>query len=104
MVEILSASLQRLFSSLFQQQRKVVYCDAAEASVRCQVTRTATMKQISVADWSLYAELQKGVSQQCLVMTKMVVLKRNSTVVSISHSSALAQPRVLMSRSPREKI
>lgn len=56
---------------------------------------------MSAVDSSLRAELQKGVLQQCLVMTKTVALKRNSTVVSISHSSTLAQPRVLMSSSPR---
>lgn len=52
--------------------------------------------------WSLCAELQKGVSQQCLVMANMVLLAKSCTVVSAPHSSAFTQPKVLMSRSPAE--
>ncbi len=77
---------------------KVVYWGSVEALVRCQVVRAATVRYKSVVIWSLCAELQKGVLQQCLVMTKMVLLERNSTVVSTPHSSAFTQPKVLMSR------
>lgn len=77
---------------------QVFQCDAAEASVRCQDTRIDTMRWKSVVIWSLCAELQKGVLQQCLVMTKMVRLEKSSTVVSIPHSSVFTQPKVLMSR------
>lgn len=76
----------------------VFYCDPVEASVRCQVVSKATVRDKSVVMGSLCAELQKGVSQQCLVMTKMVLLEMSSTVVSTLHSSAFTQPKVLMSR------
>lgn len=66
----------------------------------CQVAKKATARYINVLFRSLCAELQKGVSQQCLVMANMVLLAKSCTVVSTPHSSALTQPKVLMSRSP----
>lgn len=77
---------------------QVSYCDHVEATVRCQVVRRAIVRYKRVLSGSLCAELQNGVSQQCLVMTKTVLLGKNSTVVSTSHSSAFTQPNILMSR------
>ena len=66
--------------------------------MRCQAVRTATVRYKGVVIGSLCAELQKGVSQQCLVITKMVLLGKSSTVVSTPHSSSFTQPKVFMSR------
>lgn len=63
-----------------------------------QVVRTATLRYSSVLIGSLCAELQKGVSQQCLVMTNTVLLEKISTIVSTAHSSAFTQPKVFTSR------
>lgn len=47
---------------------------------------------------SLCAELQKGESQQCFVITKTVLFWKSSTVVTMLHSSAFTQPKVFTSR------
>lgn len=49
------------------------------------------------------AELQKGVSQQDLVITKIVLFKKSATVVFALHSSAFAQPSVFISRESAEE-
>lgn len=49
------------------------------------------------------AELQKGVSQQDLVITKIVLFKKSSTVVFTLHSSAFAQPSVFISSESAEE-
>lgn len=74
-----------------------------KASIRCQAVKKATFRCSSVGTLSVCAELQKGVLQQDLVMTKMVLFKKSVTAVSTSHSSAFTQPSILMSRASAEE-
>lgn len=86
----------KIFSNLF-----INY--PMKASVRCQVVNKATVRGRNVWTQSLCAELQKGVLQQDLVMTKTVLFKKSVAAVSSPHSSAFTQPIVLMSRASTEE-